>query len=227
MLIPFANQLGTAYQVTLEVANLDADADMEYRVTCTDGTNTATSAIQNVWHATSTTASYPFETIRFESGAGNTLTVDNLALPGFALPAQLVANPGFEILPFPTSWTAAGGTVSVAGLNGTATAARLPYNTSASLEQAVSGVPADFTADLSFQIAGTTEAQAFRWQLSDGTSTVIDLRTGASGALQANLLRRVGHLATAHGQRGFQCDRQPDGEAARDREKLRHARGIL
>ena len=31
VLIPFANQLGTAYNVTLEVANLDADADMEYR----------------------------------------------------------------------------------------------------------------------------------------------------------------------------------------------------
>ena len=39
------------------------------------------------------------------------------------------------------------------GLNGTPTAAKLPYNTSASLEQAVSGLPADFTADLSFQIA--------------------------------------------------------------------------
>ena len=119
----------------------------------------------------------------FESGAGNTLTVENLALP----PAQLVANPGFEVLPFPASWTAAGGAVSAAGLNGTATAAKLPYNTSASLEQAVSGVPADFTADLSFQIAGNNEAQAFRWQLSDGTSTVIDLRTATGGALQANL----------------------------------------
>ena len=100
----------------------------------------------------------------------------------------MVANPGFEVLPFPASWTAAGGTVAVAGLNGTATAAKLPYNTSASLEQAVSGVPADFTADLSFQIAGNNEAQAFRWQLGDGISTVIDLRTAAGGALQANLL---------------------------------------
>ena len=76
----------------------------------------------------------------------------------------------------------------MAGLNGTANSAKLPYNTSASLEQSVSGVPADFTADLSFQIAGNNEAQAFRWQLSDGVSTVIDLRTAATGTLQANLL---------------------------------------
>ena len=184
-LIPFANQLGTNYTVTLEVANLDADAALEYRVTCSDGTNTATSAIQDAWHAASTTATYPFETIRFEAGVGNILLVDNHTLPGFALPAQLVANPGFEVLPFPSSWTAAGGTVAVAGLNSSATSARLPFNTSASLEQVLNAVPADFSVDLSFQIAGNSEAQALRWQLSDGTSNVIDLRTGASGALQA------------------------------------------
>jgi hypothetical protein len=187
-IIPFANQLGTAYTVTLEVANLDADAALEYRVTCSDGTTNDTSAIQNVWHGPETTANFPFETILFAPGAGNTLTLDNMSLPGFAMPAQLVANSGFEVLPFPASWTAAGGTVSVAGLNGTANAARLPYATSANLEQAVSGVPADFTADLSFQIAGNNEPQAFRWQLGDGTSNVIDLRTATGGTLQANLL---------------------------------------
>ena len=67
-----------------------------------------------------------------ESGAGTLLTVENLALP-----AQWVSNLGFEVLSLSTSWTVA----------------RLPYNTSASLEQAFSGLPADFTADLSFQIA--------------------------------------------------------------------------
>ena len=63
---------------------------------------------------------------------------------------------------------------------------KLPYGSSASLEQALSGVPADFTADLSFQIVGNTETQAFRWQFGDGISTVIDLRTTLGGALQAN-----------------------------------------
>jgi hypothetical protein len=187
VLAPFANQLGTAYNVTLEVANLDADAALEYRVTCSDGTTIATSAIQNVWHSTTTTATTPFETIRFESGAGNTLTVDNFTLTDSVPPAQLVANPGFEVLPFPTSWTASDVTVSEPGLNGTATAAKLPYGTSASLGQAVSGVQADFTAETSFWLAGTGEAQAFRWQLGDGTAAAIDLRTATGGALQVNL----------------------------------------
>ena len=136
-LAPSANQLGTVYQVTLVVGNLDGDADMEYRVTCDNGTMIITSAVQNVWHAASTTTNFPFETIRFESGAGNILTVDNLALNDSQPPAQIVANPGFEILPFPASWTATGGPVSVAGLNGTPTAARLPFNTSASITQAI------------------------------------------------------------------------------------------
>jgi hypothetical protein len=188
ILAPFANQLGTAYDITLEAGEFDGDAALEYRVTCSDGTNTVTSAVQNVWHGTTTTATTPFETIRFEAGTGNTLSVDNIALQDSTPPSQWVANPGFEILPFPSSWTSSGGTVSTTGLNGTATAARLPYNTSASLQQGISGVPADFTADLSFQVAGTGEAQALRWQLGDGVTTVIDLRTATGGTLQLNVL---------------------------------------
>ena len=187
VLAPFASQLGTVYQITLEAGNLDGDTAMEYRVTCNDGTSTITSAAQNVWHATSTTANYPFETIRFESGAGNIMTVDHLVLTDSPPPAQLVANPGFEILPFPTSWTSTGGAISAAGLNGTSTAARLPFNSTASVGQAIAGVPADFTAETSFTIAGNGEAQAFRWQLGDGISAAIDLRTTTGGALQVNL----------------------------------------
>jgi hypothetical protein len=188
VLAPFAKQLETAYDITLEAGEFDGDAALEYRATCSDGTNTVTSAVQNVWHGSTTTAAAPFETIRFEAGTGNTLTVDNIALQDSTPPTQWVANPGFEMLPFPTSWTYAGGTVSTTGLNGTATAARLPYNTSASLEQAVNGSPADFTADLSFQIAGSGAPQALRWQLGDGVSTVIDLRTATGGTLQLNVL---------------------------------------
>ena len=187
VLAPFANQRGITYQITLKVGNLDTDANMEYRVTCSDGTNTITSAVQNVWHATSTTTNYPFETIRFESGAGNTLIVDNLTLADSTPPSQLVANPGFEILPFPSSWSSTGGAVSVTGLNGTPNAARLPYNTSATIGQTLTGVPADFTAEATFQIAGNGEAQAFRWQLGDGTNAAIDLRTTNGGALQVKL----------------------------------------
>lgn len=186
-LAPFANQLGTAYQVTLDVGNLDADKEMEYRFTCSDGANRITSAVQNVWHATSTTATYPFETIRFEAGAGNTLTVDNLTLADTEPPSQLVANPGFEIPPFAASWATTGGAVVATGLNGTPTAARLPFNTSAAVGQRLAGVPPDFTAETSFSIAGNGEAQGFRWRLGDETTAAIDLRTVTGGALQVNL----------------------------------------
>jgi hypothetical protein len=186
-LIAFANQLGTAYHVTLEVGNLDADPALEYRVSCIGGTNAATSAVQNGWHATNTTATTAFETIRFESGAGNTLVVDNLALPDFPLPTQAIANPGFEALPFLSSWVTNGAVFSQTGLNGTVTSARLSFGTSSTLEQSVAGAFSNFTADLSFQIAGTNEAQSFRWQISDGSSNVVDLRTGPGAVLQANL----------------------------------------
>lgn len=186
-IIPFANQLGTNYTVTIDVANLDADPSLEYRVSCADATTSATSAVQNGWHGSQSPSTLPFETIRFESGSGNTLTVDQVLLPGFSLADQKIVNPGFEVLPFPASWTSSGGTLSVAGLHGTTTAARLPYNTSALLSQSISALPPHFTADVSFQIAGTNEAQAFRWQINDGLRTAVDLRTTTTGILQVNL----------------------------------------
>lgn len=108
-----------------------------------------------------------------------------LAAPASA--AQLVLNPDFEVAPFPASWTAASGTVSTTGLNATATAARLPYNTSASLSQSLTATAANFTADATFQIAGSNEAQAFHFQLLSGGSTAVALRTATGGVLQANL----------------------------------------
>lgn len=86
--------------------------------------NTAAGPIRTGWHSgansnpTNTTQGNPFGTLRFESDTGNTLLVDNLALPDFPTDpgTQLVLNPGFEILPFPTSWTN-NGTVTFAGLN--------------------------------------------------------------------------------------------------------------
>jgi hypothetical protein len=111
------------------------------------------------------------------------LLATTLAAPA----AQLLLNPDFEVAPFPAWWTAASGTVSTTGLNATATAARLPYNTSASLSQSLTASAAHFTADATFQIAGSNEAQAFHFQLQSGGSTAVALRTATGGVLQANL----------------------------------------
>lgn len=110
-----------------------------------------------------------------------------LAAPALVLSlpaAELLVNADFETPPFPSSWTASGGTVQVAGLNGTATAARLPFNTAASLSQVTATPAADFTLDICFQVPGINEAQSFRMTLLAGSADAIDLRLATSGALE-------------------------------------------
>jgi hypothetical protein len=97
--------------------------------------------------------------------------------------APLVLNPGFETPPFPAPWTNNGAT-STAGLNGTPTAARLSYNTISSISQTLSVASANFTVDVSFQIPGSNEAQAFRIRLAAGGETAVDFRTATGGVLQ-------------------------------------------
>ncbi len=101
-----------------------------------------------------------------------------------ALPAaQLLVNPDFEAVPFASGWVSSGGTVSVVGLNATATAARLPFNTGASLSQSTAST-ADFTFDVCFQAPGSNEAQSFRMTLLAGGSDAIDLRLATNGVLE-------------------------------------------
>lgn len=95
---------------------------------------------------------------------------------------ELLSNPGFETSPFGSAWTLVGAT-SIAGLNGTTTAARMPYNTSASLSQTTTAT-GDFTFDICFQIAGSNEAQSFRMTLQAGGYEAIDLRAAALGNLE-------------------------------------------
>jgi hypothetical protein len=98
--------------------------------------------------------------------------------------APLLQNSGFETAPFPASWTSSGGVTAVAGLSGTATAARLPFNTTATLLQHTSSTAADFTLELSLQTPGTNEAQSFRMTLLAGGEDAVDLRLGTGGILQ-------------------------------------------
>ena len=103
-----------------------------------------------------------------------------------ACAAQRLANPDFEAAPFPAGWTGGSGLVSTAGFNGSATAARLPYNTWAFLGQTIGPPGTNFTADVSLQVAGTNEAQAFRMVLDTAGGPAVEVRTGRGGALQVN-----------------------------------------
>ena len=185
----FTPQLGVRYDITVVVGNLDGDPEKEYQISLFDGTNTFTSAILNGWHsgantiAANTTAGTACQTIRFESGTGNTLIVDNVTITP---PNILVVNPDFESQPFPYGWTTTAGSISLAGLNGSTTAVRLPYNTLATLSQTLTASTSDFTTDVSFQIAGTDREQAFRATLLCAGSQTIDIRTTTGGILQVN-----------------------------------------
>jgi hypothetical protein len=103
---------------------------------------------------------------------------------GQGIASQWLLNPGFENVPFPTNWSGGAGLTSVAGLNGSATAARLPYNTLATLNQSLAVSPSNFTFDVSFQVAGANEAQAFHVELHTAAGKAVDVRTAAAGRLQ-------------------------------------------
>jgi hypothetical protein len=97
---------------------------------------------------------------------------------------NLLDNGDFESAPFATGWQSSGITAT-AGLNGTATAARLPWSGMASLGQAVAPV-ADFTFDVYVQSAGSGEPQTFRVILDGASGAAIELRGGRDNRLQVN-----------------------------------------
>lgn len=105
-----------------------------------------------------------------------------LALP--AASANLLVNGNFESSPFGTGWERSDVTAT-SGLNGTGTAARLPWPSLATLGQAVPPV-ADFTFDVYLQAAGSSEPQTFRVILDGATGAAIELRGGPGNRLQVN-----------------------------------------
>lgn len=108
-----------------------------------------------------------------------------LPLLGTLPAAELLVNRNFETTPFPGGWTSSGGVVSVLGLNGTATAARLPFNTNAELSQGITTPAADFTFDVCLQTTtALNEAQSFRMTLRAGGDDAIDLRVATNGVLE-------------------------------------------
>lgn len=99
--------------------------------------------------------------------------------------AQLVVNPGFETTPFPSGWTSSA-TTADPGLNGSATAARLSFNTLATLRQALAAPVGNFTFDVSLTYPGFNTEQAFAVALDTDTSVAVRVRVATNGALQVD-----------------------------------------
>ena len=68
-----------------------------------------------------------------------------------------LTNPGFESTPLASGWDASDVTAQTPGLNGSATAARLPFGSLATLSQSFPAV-GDFTFDVHLAVAGNTTA---------------------------------------------------------------------
>ena len=81
--VPFQPARGEEYAVTVVVGNFDADTNLEYTVACQSSAGLATSLPIESWHGglnspANTTATRPFEILRFEAGPDNTMAVDKV-----------------------------------------------------------------------------------------------------------------------------------------------------
>jgi len=115
--------------------------------------------------------------------------------------AQLV-NPGFEAAPFTNGWTATGVTLQQPGLDGSANAARLPYNTTATLSQSFTP-RGDFTFDVHLAVAGNTTARSFRVLLDTGAGNAIELQGALGNAVQLNSNGTYHSLTSTSGGTAF------------------------
>ncbi len=98
--------------------------------------------------------------------------------------AAALTNGNFEGTPFLTGWTASG-VVTQAGLNGSAQAARLGFNTTATLSQTVDPLT-NFTFDTYLQVAGNTTAQSFRILLDSSVGNAVEIRGALGNIIQVN-----------------------------------------
>lgn len=110
--------------------------------------------------------------------------VTGAILPFCLANANLLDNGDFESIPFASGWDRSEATATE-GLNGTATAVRLPWPSHATLGQAVAPVT-NFTFDVYLQAAGSSEPQSFRVLLDGTEGAAIELRGGPGNRLQIN-----------------------------------------
>jgi len=112
--------------------------------------------------------------------------VDNVTIsaPAPPSPGGLLTNPGFEDTPFDNGWNSSG-VVTEAGQNGSATSARLGFNTNAILGQTFAPL-ADFTLDTSVEVAGNSTSDSFHIFLDGTGGPVLELRGTTGNVLQVN-----------------------------------------
>lgn len=114
--------------------------------------------------------------------------LDNITLEGQvdgSPPASnLIVNSDFEATPFDSDWNASG-VISESGLNGSTTAARLSFDTTATLSQSFTAQP-DFTFDTYVQVAGANTDPSFRILLDGTGGTAIEITGRTGNVIQLN-----------------------------------------
>lgn len=112
--------------------------------------------------------------------------IDDIAVSaaGPPPPTGLLTNPGFEHTPFDNGWNSSG-VISEAGQNGSATSARLGFNTNATLGQTFAPLT-DFTLDVDVEVAGNSTSDSFHIFLDSPGGTALELRGTTGNALQIN-----------------------------------------
>ncbi len=136
------------------------------------------------------------------NSASEVFFLDNLVVEAQET-SQLLENPGFETSPFPSGWNGGNGLTGVVGFSGSATAARLPWNTLAYLNQSVTAAQSNFTFNALLQVAGTATETGFRVQLATEAGPAVELRTVTGGFLRLVVEGGIAEIIEAANGDGF------------------------
>ncbi|MEP4077251.1 hypothetical protein [Haloferula sp.] len=110
--------------------------------------------------------------------------IDDITVSTAPPTSDLLTNSGFEDTPFDNGWNSSG-VITETGQNGSATSARLGFNTNATLEQTFAPLT-DFTIDVDVEVAGNTTDDSFHLFLDGSGGTALELRGSTGNALQVN-----------------------------------------
>ncbi len=132
--------------------------------------------------------------------------LDDLSINGTDMSAppavtNLLVNSDFEASLFSDGWNAVG-VVEAGGLNGTASSAKLGYNTTATLGQDIAPL-SNFTLDGFVEVAGNTTEDSFHILLDTAGGTAIEVRGGVGNAIQINDNGRYTELTSISGGTAF------------------------
>lgn len=103
-----------------------------------------------------------------------------------AVPGQVLVNGDFEVTPFDAGWVNGVATVETGRPISGFQSARMGWNTTGNLDQAVSGVSADFELDLSFRLGGVTAGRTLNLLLLVNGASALNLRVLGQGTDNVN-----------------------------------------